>query len=117
MWVRAFGPPLIWMGLIFYLSSLSTLPAAEVIWWDFIVKKFAHMFEFAVLFYLWQRALKIYYPSMAHPYVAAFVITVLYAISDELHQSVVPGRHAKAMDVGYDAFGAMSVWLKMKKFI
>ncbi|MBX9669503.1 MAG: VanZ family protein [Candidatus Obscuribacterales bacterium] len=37
--------------------------------------------------------------------VLAFILTVLYAASDEWHQSFVPGRSSNWSDVGVDAFG------------
>jgi hypothetical protein len=55
-----FLPPILWMLAIYAVSSLSTLPGpqtGEVVWWDFVLKKTAHMIEYAILFYLWQRAL------------------------------------------------------------
>ena len=36
----------------------------------------------------------------------AWVITVAYALTDEFHQSFVPGRGARLIDVGIDALGA-----------
>jgi VanZ family protein len=37
----------------------------------------------------------------------ALALTVLYAISDELHQGAVAGRHASPVDVGLDSAGAI----------
>ena len=41
------------------------------------------------------------------PWAWAFVLTVLYAASDELHQGFVAGRHPSAVDVAIDASGAL----------
>ncbi len=46
-----FAPPLLMMGIIYYVSSLSVLPGSTVVWWDFILKKSAHMTEYALLFF------------------------------------------------------------------
>ena len=37
----------------------------------------------------------------------AAALTILYAITDELHQGTVAGRHASPVDVGFDAVGAV----------
>jgi VanZ family protein len=37
----------------------------------------------------------------------AFVVSVLYAASDEYHQTFVPGRNGTPVDVGVDAVGAL----------
>lgn len=37
---------------------------------------------------------------------AAWTLAVLYGLSDEFHQSFVANRHASALDVAFDAFGA-----------
>jgi VanZ family protein len=41
------------------------------------------------------------------PAIWAIALTVLYAITDELHQGAVSGRHASPVDVGIDAAGAI----------
>ena len=107
-------PVLIWAGVIYTLSSLSTLPTPEVIWWDYILKKSAHIFEYALLYFLLVRALADKSPLT---YRTAFIIALLYAVSDELHQSFTPGRFPKPTDVGYDTFGMFVAYLRIKHFI
>jgi VanZ family protein len=38
----------------------------------------------------------------------SFVICVLYAITDELHQSIVPGRGPSRFDIMIDSLGAFT---------
>ena len=66
--------------------------------WDLVLRKLAHMAEYAVLAALLWRALG--------SYLGAFVVAVVYAGTDELHQHFVSGRHAAVRDVGIDAAGA-----------
>ena len=40
------------------------------------------------------------------PTLAAFLLTLAYGVSDEIHQLYVPGRVASVADVGADALGA-----------
>jgi VanZ family protein len=45
--------------------------------------------------------------AWGRPWAWALALAVLYAITDELHQGGVIGRHAAAVDVGIDATGAL----------
>jgi VanZ family protein len=61
---------------------------------------------FGILALLLWRALAT--TTSRHPAWAwALAITVLYAVTDELHQGIVVGRHASPVDVGVDAVGAV----------
>jgi len=102
------------MGVIFTLSSLSSLPSAEKIWWDYILKKTAHMVEYGIFYFLMIRALG---ERTKRNYLIAFLVCVVYAISDEIHQSFTPGRHPKPTDVGYDSLGMVVVYLKSRGLI
>ncbi len=101
-----YGIPVVWMALIFWLSSRPTLPAVPEPWLDILLKKAGHMVEYAILTGLWAWALAVDIPDLRTRLRVAFVIAVLYAISDEVHQSGVPGRHARVLDVFVDATGA-----------
>jgi len=111
--IRRWGPVFTWASLIFIMSSIESVPSAQIIWWDFIIKKLAHVFEFAVLYYLLVRALK----GHQRPLRLAFFITLIYAITDELHQSFTPGRFPSPLDVGFDSFGALIVYLRKVRYI
>ena len=89
-------PVLLWAGAIFALSSIPSLGTGLGAW-DTILRKGAHLTEFAIFALLLVRALGREAPSLA--------LGVLYAASDELHQSFVRGRHASPVDVAIDAVG------------
>jgi VanZ family protein len=115
-----FAPALIWMMVIFVISSQRVLPgpkSAEIVWWDFLAKKTAHMVEYAILYYFWQRGFHYGSKPNYKGYLWAFIIVVLYAVTDEFHQSFIAGRHPKVYDVGYDALGAGLMYLKLRKWI
>ena len=96
------------MGVIFILSAQLSLPHAPDTLLDFVLKKTAHMIEYGILAFLLWRALSRGQGTFSRSALAAaFVITVLYAASDEYHQTFVPGRHGKLIDVGFDAAGAL----------
>jgi VanZ family protein len=103
---RRFVPTLLWMTLIFALSSISTLPGPEQISWDFVLKKGAHMFVYAVLFWLVLRSIAWNRQPQTKDFVMTFALVFLYAHSDEWHQSFTPGRTPKWYDIVYDMWGA-----------
>ena len=92
----------LWMGVIFAFSSRPgyTLPSYGT--WDIIVKKGAHVTEYAILGWLIQRAL-----GTGRAGWQAWLVAVAYAATDELHQSLVPDRNARVTDVVIDAAGAV----------
>lgn len=106
-------PPLLWCGLIFYLSSIPGLNSGWGIW-DFILRKIAHMVEFGVLVLLIARALVNTWSALAPSGAVgiAAVFSFLYACSDEIHQVFVPRRGPSVKDVAIDTVGIVAaVWL------
>ena len=104
-------PPLALMALIFALSSM---PADQEDHGTLylVARKLAHFGEYALLVALWWRALIRKLPD--RPALAlAFAIAVLYAVTDELHQTLVSGRSGRPLDVAIDTAGALTtaVWL------
>lgn len=108
------GPPLCWATVIFAFSSFPTLPKVEVIWWDFVIKKTAHVIEYAILYFFLLRAFTNTSPHTIWPpkftyrqWLSALLFGILYAATDELHQSFVPGRTPKITDIGFDTVGML----------
>ena len=100
------------MGGIYFLSAQSNLPLPVEGWWSGALSWIAHFTEYAILASLLWLALRSS-PSLArHATAIAFVLTALYALSDELHQSFVPGRTPDARDWLVDLAGAvLAIWL------
>jgi VanZ family protein len=86
----------LWAGVIFALSSIPSLSTGLGVW-DEVLRKGAHLIEYAILGILLFRALERELP--------AFLLGVAYAITDEVHQHFVQGRHASPFDVAFDAAG------------
>jgi len=130
--VRYWLPTALWMLLIFGASgdTLSAerssriiapilrwlwpqMPAAEVAQIVFLVRKGAHFTEYAVLaILLWHALWKPRWGDQ-RPWswpVAGFalLLTGLYALSDEIHQSFVPMRTGSGWDVLVDTAGALT---------
>ena len=95
------------MALIFAFSAQPDLPRVPQSLVDLLVKKAAHTAEYAILAVL---ILRTSVPATGgltrNPLLITWSLAVLYAVSDEIHQSVVPGRTAAALDVLIDGLGA-----------
>lgn len=107
---RPFGllaPPLVLMAVIWALSAQPDLSSG--LQQDFLLRKLAHVAEFAVLTLLWARALAgLLRPAArrAAPWGAA-AIAVAWAAVDERHQHFVEGRVGSVRDVAIDAIGVV----------
>jgi VanZ family protein len=102
-------PPILWATLIFFLSSRSDLPHLPQTTSEFVFKKTAHLCVYAILYFLTWRALHLTTHRHTHPkiYALALLLVVLYAISDEYHQTFTSGRTPTVRDVGFDTLGAL----------
>jgi VanZ family protein len=96
--VWRWAPVVAWAALIFGLSSVSDLGTGLGIW-DLVLRKIAHMTEYAILAALLVRALR--QPGWA------VALGIAYSISDEVHQSFISGRHGSPFDVVVDAIGVV----------
>ena len=95
------GPLIAALAGVFYLSSLSRVPGAEYVW-----DKFLHTGGYTVVSLLTLRA---FHGGLARlrpgPTLASFLFMLLWSVSDEYHQSFVPGRDSSAGDVVADMVG------------
>lgn len=71
---------------------------------EYLLRKTAHMSEYAVLACLFVLALRV--SHIPHPVHFAFTLSMLTAILDECHQLFVPGRSGQVGDVVIDMIGA-----------
>lgn len=69
------------------------------------VRKAAHIIEFCILGALWYGFFYLSPSGRFKPTTAAFLVSLIYAVSDEVHQYFVPGRAARLYDVGFDTLG------------
>ncbi len=131
-WLPAFGV----MAVIFRLSSQSSFGgpgwvsrlAAEVIRNEVLLGELApllmlldrygswgaHFGFYALLALAFWWAVRRQWPTMTYPAWTVFGLTLLYGLSDEIHQSFVPGRAADWRDVVTDAAGAAAALLLIK---
>jgi VanZ family protein len=122
-------PPLVWMVLIFTGSSdaksyqHTSLLVEPFLHWLFphmtqahieeihhLIRKCGHLTEYAVLVFLFWRAVRQPVKNDSRPWRwreagVALSLVFLYAASDEFHQSFVPTRTPMVLDVLIDTFG------------
>jgi VanZ family protein len=120
-----FGAIVLWMGLIFSLSTatfssaqtealITSLYSQLMPWFaalsietaDLLIRKLAHLSEYFIFGFLVSYVLQKRSALMSVRQISlAIPLGIIYAISDELHQSFVPSRTASAMDVLLDTIG------------
>lgn len=99
-------PSIIWMGVIFYLSSRTGSDLQGMF-------PFLDSFNFGHLIAYFILSLLFYWALQAHSVKArvdirliAVGLSVLYGLTDEWHQSFVPSRSPDPMDILNDFIGA-----------
>jgi VanZ family protein len=107
--VRAFslwGPVALWCAVIFGFSHIPNLESG--LGFDYPLRKAAHLTEYAILWLLTRRAADGTWPgvSRARTWPAALAFCLLYAASDEWHQTFIPSRAGRWSDVVIDSIGA-----------
>ena len=137
-------PPIVWLVCIFLASTsmgaeevtlralirllklltpeqAGTLQAETFSKVNFLIRKCAHLSEYAVLALLVARAIQ--FGAMRLKFqavIGGLLCCAAYAATDEFHQSFVPGRTASIHDVMIDCVGAffalclMSLWFALK---
>lgn len=135
----AWLPSLLWMGLIFVMSAatgdVSGAQSGAVLAFilalferitggalplspdalHLMIRKGAHMAEYAVLALLNLRALRIC--GAKRPALFALILAAAYAATDEFHQGFVAGRGPSPADVAIDAAGAAAALLAINGLV
>jgi VanZ family protein len=107
---------ILWMGAIFAVSDIPSIATPLEPIYDFTFKKLVHVMEYGILTALLFWAMRIHITHKGQALVMATLVAILYAVSDEWHQSFVPGREGTLRDVAIDSLGAIgaSMWLRTK---
>jgi VanZ family protein len=107
--VVLWGPVIAWMAVIFFFSSQSDLGPIGRRTPDWV----AHPAAYAAGALLLCRALAGGWgrPAGDGALALAVVLIAAYGVTDELHQSFVPGRDADVLDVAKDLGGAAAASL------
>jgi VanZ family protein len=108
------GPSILMMGLIFLFSAIpmkSQLPDTGSLKLNgqTLLRKSGHLLEYGLLALGLQHGLRL---KGWKGITVILICVLLYAASDEFHQSFVPGRSARSIDVGIDLLGAiLGLWV------
>ena len=105
-------PPLLLMGVIFLLSAQPSLDSGLGVL-DRVGRKLVHFAAYALLCFLWWRPLRTASRS-GRAALGAFLLSSLYAMSDEYHQSHVEGRNGTPVDWAIDSAGAALAALRLR---
>lgn len=122
---------IIWMAIIFYMSNqpsnissaqsgnlielLKTTPIIGTVLKtllesdsaQLVIRKSAHMLSYCTLAVLWIMALHDNDKGLIKTSIIAFIITFIYACTDEIHQLFIQGRSGEFRDVLVDSIGAL----------
>jgi len=105
------------MAVIFGFSSVPSSEMPHFGFWDTLVRKGGHMLGYGLLALAYWYGLRFDNRRVW----LVLLLAVFYALTDEFHQSFVPGRHPSWMDVlGFDGGGAAIMlglvsWKQAKK--
>jgi VanZ family protein len=99
-------PVVAWMAVIFALSSISGLRVSDDAEVDRPFRVVAHLGSYALLAALSLHAMAGLRPPRTRQLIVAYAISLLFGISDEIHQAFVPDRTGRLDDLAIDAVGA-----------
>lgn len=113
----SYAAPIIWMILIYFLSSRSTFPVHFSESGYEYFSSLLHIFLYIVLTFLIANALTTAKVKFKHALLNALIIAMLFGILDEWHQAFVPGREARLSDWVLDVVGCLVAgnlfWLRV----
>lgn len=129
--IKIWVPVLVWASLIFFFSAnpnpyrylpegwrslvpLRVVSDSSLAEW---IGQVMHFVEYAILALLLSRAMQASFPGKARIAGLTILFTMLFALSDEVHQLFVPGRAFQIVDLIIDLVGSLFgvfLWGKLK---
>ncbi len=111
--IKLWVPVVVWAGVIFFFSSIPDLKTG--LEYDFLLRKIAHITEYFVFTFLLYRAFGgSFKMNVYRLFMYPAVFSLLYAISDEIHQYFVLGRSCAIGDVLIDSLGVICFYIVIK---
>lgn len=109
-------PPILWMGFIFFLSSNQRVSITHTYSVDFLIFKTSHMIEYSILYFLLFRGFYSIKNKQAsrNKLLVSLIISILFSISDEIHQLFTPTREGTLRDVLIDTTGILIMYIYIK---
>ena len=138
VWLSAYAPILLWVGVIAYLSSdygsslqtsrfvrplleflFPSSPASTIDLYHMYIRKAAHFTEYAILSLFLARAFLIMRPAFRYWPLTVVGIVAVIATADEINQSLEASRTASPYDSLLDIFGgavaALLLWFLIRR--
>jgi len=97
-------PVLLWCAVIYFLSSIPSLKSGFPDTMDLVLRKAAHITEFATLFFITFRALRTKFGKKKAAFLSV-LFSIVFALADEYHQTFVFGRNGSLRDAFIDSIG------------
>ena len=116
--VKFWLPVIVWMGFIFYASSIPGNQIPPLFAFQDII---FHFFIYSVLSFFFARALENSYPGITLSKIILYTLLfgVFYGVTDEIHQAFVVYRNVSGFDVLIDGIGSFAgslIYPVRKKF-
>ena len=105
---------IIWMMIIFFLSSQSNEKFQEVsysIKWLKFQNFIAHFTLYFILGFFFINFLHFYIKNTIKKILSYFLLIIFYSVFDEIHQHFVPGRFFEIIDIFINIIGATTLVL------
>lgn len=102
--ISRYAPAAMVMILIFLISGTPSEQIPKLGAWDALWKKSGHVLGYGLLTLTLFRAVYQDKPKLQW---IIFLVVLVFALSDEFHQSFVPGRNASFVDIGIDMLGTL----------
>lgn len=109
-------PAILYAMLIFYVSGLRDIsPPSLGVGWDDKLYHFGEYFVFSLLIHI---ALRYYNRARIRDniYIIGAIVSVVFAVTDEIHQYFVPGRESSILDLFADSLGAVLAQIVLWRF-
>jgi VanZ family protein len=104
--VKYWGPTVVLMATIFFFSTRTKVTVSDEFLVQFAFFKTLHVLEYGLLYILSYRSIKNTTTSVSwRESYWAFLFSVIYGVSDEIHQVFVPTREGAGRDVFIDTIG------------
>ncbi|MEY3470978.1 MAG: hypothetical protein RLZZ223_328 [Candidatus Parcubacteria bacterium] len=117
-----FIPAIIILGVIWYLSDQPGLKSDYTPIQDFFLRKGAHIVEYLILYlalfwgFIQKKFSKLSINEFNYINVQVFIVSFIATVLDEWHQTWIPGREGKPLDIAFDSIGFLLAYIILWAF-
>jgi VanZ family protein len=103
-------PAIAWALLMVMVSSIPNIRLPRELEFP-LIDKVAHLFEYTIFGFLLAKSFRLHWREWTRHLPAVAAVGVLFALADEYHQRLVPGRFFEVIDLAADGLGLVLGWL------